>query len=52
MSNKNNRESKCPVSLTLGDCHILTGGTAGGRAKEQRTPQSSPQPYKLGELPR
>lgn len=31
MSNKTNRESICPVSLTLGDGHILTGGTAGGR---------------------
>lgn len=30
-SNKNNRESTCPVSLTLGDCHILAGGTVGER---------------------
>lgn len=40
-SNKNNRESTCPVSLTLGDCHILAGGTAGEDAKDQCPPQSS-----------
>lgn len=41
MPNKNNRKSTRPVSLTLGDCHILAGGTAGEDAKDQCTPQSS-----------